>query len=451
MPKIAIIGAGSVSFSASLIRDLTLAKDLYGSTVTFMDINEKRLDMVYDLASRYMKEVSASLKLEKTTDREKAIDGADFVINTVKVGGYGFMEAERDIAEKHGYYRGLGDKVSDYYGGFAAFKQLNFILELAKDVERVNPNAYFLQVSNPVFEGTNLVVRETKLKAVGFCHGAEEFKIVTKVMGLKEEDVEFQVAGFNHCIWLTKFLYQGKDGYPLLDEWIEKESVKYFQSEEYLNNPWGYQLCPAVIEMYRLYGLFPIGDTVRSVSPWWFNTDLETKKKWFSAGGPDSEIGWTMYLFGLKLRLRSMMMAYENKEISLAREFSMLPSSESIVPFIDSVVNDKKLRLILNVPNNGAIEGIPDDVVVEIPVIVGKNSIEREKIEKIPGRLMVHIIAPRWWRMENILQAFKDRDKMSLLLMIAEDHRTKSFEQAEKLLEELLSQEWNKDLREHYR
>jgi len=64
---------------------------------------------------------------------------------------------------------------------------------------------------------------------------------------------------------------------------------------------------------------------------------------------------------------------------------------------------------------------------------------------------MVHIIAPRWWRMENILQAFKDRDRMSLLLMIAEDHRTKSFEQAKNLLEELLSQDWNRDLREHYK
>jgi alpha-galactosidase len=108
------------------------------------------------------------LNLEKTTDREKAIDGADFVINTVKVGGYDFMEVEREIAERHGYYRGIDDKVSDYYGGFAAYKQLKFFLELARDVEKISPNAWFMQVSNPVFEGTNLIARETKLKVAGF-------------------------------------------------------------------------------------------------------------------------------------------------------------------------------------------------------------------------------------------------------------------------------------------
>lgn len=450
MAKIVIIGAGSVSFSMSLIQDFALTKGLSGCTVTFMDINPERLEIAYNLASKYIKELKMELNLEKTTSREKAIEGADFVINTVKVDGYDFMEAEREIAERYGYYRGIDDKVSDYYGGFFAYKQLNFFLELAKDVERISPNAWFMQVSNPVFEGTNLVARETELRVAGFCHGAQGYKDIVKVLKLNPDEVEAEVVGLNHCTWLTKFLYRGEDAYPLIDEWIEKESADYWKSDEYLYNPWNYHITPAAIEMYRLYGLFPIGDSVRSVSPWWFNTDLETKKKYYSSGGPDSEVGWTMHLFGLRTKLKMMEELAKDESAPITEKLPPRPSGEVIVPFIDSIVNDKGEKLILNIPNNGAIGGLPDDVVVEVPVIVGKDGIKREKVGEFPSRLMLNVIIPRWLRMERVLQAFRERDKTSLLLMLMEDHRTKSLEQAKTLIEDILSQPWNKSAAEHY-
>jgi alpha-galactosidase len=102
MLKISLIGAGSVVWSMMVIRDLSLTKTLTGSTVMLMDIDEKRLNTSYDLALRYIKAVGANLKIEKTVDRKKALDGANFVINAVKVDGYRFMEDERQIAESHG-------------------------------------------------------------------------------------------------------------------------------------------------------------------------------------------------------------------------------------------------------------------------------------------------------------------------------------------------------------
>ena len=452
MVKISIIGAGSVSFSMKLIQDLNYYKDLSGSTVVFMDINEERLDLVYTLANKYMKETGANLKLEKTTDRKKAIEGADFVINTVKVGGYHNMEKEREIAESLGYYRGFGDRVSDYYGGFAAYEQLKFIRELAKDVEKFAPNAWYMQVSNPVFEGTNLALRETGLKVVGFCHGYLELFHLIRVLGLDPKDVEEQVAGFNHSIFLTKFKYKGENAYPLIDKWIEEEAPKLWSSYEYMISPWEYtQLSPASVEMYRLYGLFPIGDTPRAVSPWWFHTDLNEKKKWYPAGGPDSEIGWTMYLYGLKMRLAQMERLARDPNVSVVKELPVEESMESIIPFVDAIVNNHRRRLVLNVPNQGAIPGIPDDVIVEIPVYVDKNGIEREKIEKIPSRLMLYVLIPRWLRMERILQAFQEGDRTSLLLMVMDDPRTKSFEQGKNLVETMLSQPWNEEMNKHYK
>lgn len=454
MVKITIIGAGSVVFSGSFIRDLCLTKSLWGSTVYLMDIDKERLEAVYRIASRYRDEVKADLEIRATLNRKEALEGADFVICTVKVGGYEPMEAERRIAEQYGYYRGIGDRVSDYYGGFAAYHQLKFFLELAIDMEELCPDAWLIETANPVFEGTTLVSRETKIKVVGVCHGHFGYKIIASVLGLNPEEVNAQMAGFNHCIWLTHFFYRGKDAYPLIDEWIEKKAQKYWRSKMYLKGaPWmTEQLSPAAVEMYRLYGLFPIGDTVRSVSPWWFHTSLKVKRKWFGpTGGFDSEIGWSLYLNSLKENLKRMIKAAIDPSIQLTSIFPPTMSGEQHIPIIDAIVNDKETKLQLNVPNRGAIDGIPDNVVVEVPVIVSRRGIQPIHIGSLPRRLMLHIMMPRMLRMEQILQAFLEGDRKSLLLMLMEDHRTKSFENAKSLIDEILAQPWNSDAAEHYK
>ncbi len=106
-----------------------------------MDIDRERLSAVHDLATRYRDEAKANLEIKATLNRKKALKEADFVISTVKVGGYDPMEAEREISERYGYYRGIGDRVSDYYGGFAAYHQLKFFLDSARDMEDTCPDA----------------------------------------------------------------------------------------------------------------------------------------------------------------------------------------------------------------------------------------------------------------------------------------------------------------------
>ena len=204
------------------------------------------------------------------------------------------------------------------------------------------------------------------------------------------------------------------------------------------------------MEIYRLYGLFPIGDTVRTASPWWMHTDLKTKAQWFPAGGPDSEVGWTLYLNRLHSRLSGMQRIASDPSISPTTEFPPVPSGEFIVPFIDSVVNGTERRLVINVANDGTIPGIPDDVAIEVPVVVRKGTTEKERIEPLPERLMLHVLIPRWLRMERILHAFKERDKTSLILTLTDDPRTTSFDQAARLIDELLGMPWNSEARQHY-
>ena len=453
MVNISIIGAGSVAFSTNFIRDLCVTESLWDSTITLMDVSKERLSMVHNLAVRYAKETGAELKIKSTVNRKEALEDADFVICTVKTGGYRPMEAEREIAERYGYYRGIGDRVCDYYGGIGAYYQLKFFLDLARDMEDLCPDAWLIETANPVFEGTTLIARETKINVVGVCHGHLGYQKIAGTLGLKLEDVHVEIAGFNHCVWMLSFLYKGENAYPLLDEWIEKESERYWKSKEFLEGlPWETeQMSPAAVDMYRQYGLFPIGDTVRSVSPWWYHVDLETKKRWFGpTGGFDSEIGWSIYLKRREERLKRMQRLYEDSSASLTEEFPPTASGEQHIPLIDSIVNDKEMILQLNIPNRGAVSGIPEDVVVEIPVVVSGRGVRRIHVGALPKRLMMYVIIPRMLRMERILQAFNEGDRKSLVLMLMDDHRTESYEKAKALIDELLAQPWNAEAARHY-
>ncbi|MGC8590513.1 MAG: alpha-glucosidase/alpha-galactosidase, partial [Athalassotoga sp.] len=168
-------------------------------------------------------------------------------------------------------------------------------------------------------------------------------------------------------------------------------------------------------------------------------------------GGPDSEVGWTMYLYHLKERADEMKKVYESPNFKITDAFPPEQSQEALIPFIESIATGRESRLILNVPNKGSIDGLPDDVMVEIPVKVNGKGVSNEKIGKLPPKVMIHVMMPRWQRMEWVLQAFVDGDKQSLILGLMEDQRTKTYEQAEEVVDDLLSQDWNSKLREHYR
>jgi len=185
--KITLIGAGSATFAAGIVRDLCVNEGLHGSHVTLMDINQRRLDMVERLAERLSRELDAGLRFSVTTDREEALRGADFCLNTAQVGGHDWTEAQRSMAERHGYYRGAR---------LHNLGQAAFFLEVARDVERICPDAWLIQSANPVFEGCTLMARETGIKVLGLCHGHYGYRDVARVLGLEVEHVSAQMPGF---------------------------------------------------------------------------------------------------------------------------------------------------------------------------------------------------------------------------------------------------------------
>ena len=432
--KLGVIGAGSAVFSLGLVRDLCCSKDLYGSTITLMDIDEQRLDSIFKLSTRYVDELKVDLKFEKTTSREVALEEADFVINTALHGGHGNYESQRAAGDKHGYYRGAPGR---------NYNQLRFMLSVVRDMERICPDAWLIQSSNPVFDGCTLMTRETDIKVVGLCHGHHGYRFITDVLGLDLAHVECQAVGFNHIIYMTHFLYKGEDAYPLIDEWIETKSEEYWRTHKLGRAA---QVSPAAVHQYKMVGLYPIGDTPRR-GGWWYHIDLKTKKRWYGEiGGFDSEIGWAQYLEGLIKRVDHIMKVANDRSVLVTEEFPPRRGEEQHLGIIEALTFNKEGKFQVNIPNKGLIEDIPDDVVVEVPAIVNKTGIQGIRGGKLPKNLLLQVLWPRMHEMERELELSLSSDKRLFLRMLLDDNRTRSLEQAKAALEEILSLPFNREM-----
>ncbi len=459
--KIAFLGAGSVRYTLKLIGDIAKTQKLNGTTVYLMDIDRESLDVAENLSKRYVNEIEADVKIEKTINREEALDGAKFIINTAFVkpegfhAGYVHYEIMRDVGEKHGYYRGIDSQefnmVSDYYT-FTNYNQLKLSLDIAKSVEKIAPDAWLIQTANPVFEITQLVRRLTNVNIVGFCHGVKEVHNLFETLGLDEKDIDWQIAGVNHGIWLNRFLYKGKDAYPILDKWIE-EKLPTWEPKDH----WDMQMSPAAMDMYKFYKMLPIGDTVRN-GTWKHHYNIEAKKKWFGKfGGIDNEIERPKFYEELDMIRKETKRVAKDPSIKLTElypsEFSKDKlSGEQQIPFINALTNGEKARLFLNIPNNGIINGIPDNIVVEAPMIVDENGLHPEKIEPdLTERIKKFYIAPRIMRMEMALEAFITGDRSVLEEVLFRDPRTKSEEQVKAVWDEILDLPFNEEMKKHYR
>jgi alpha-galactosidase len=184
--KISIIGAGSATFSLALVKDLCLTPNLAGSTVSFMDINGERLDVVYKLCKRYADDLGIRLSLEKTTDQRESLRGADFVINTALVVGHSGYRGGWSLGLKHGYRFGGSYHVMHDEGFWINFYQLRLFESIANDILDICPGAWYIKLANPVLAGTTYIGRKYRdLKLVGLCHGFSGVYRVAEALGLE--------------------------------------------------------------------------------------------------------------------------------------------------------------------------------------------------------------------------------------------------------------------------
>jgi alpha-galactosidase len=448
--KLTIFGAGSVVFSLALVKDMCLTKGMKGAEVCFMDIDEERLDVVYRLALRYAEDLGADLTFDRTLDREAALKGADFVINTATIthNEY-FMQRRRALADEHGYFYG--------HTGMPEYHNLQLMLDVARDMEVHCPDAWILLAGNPVFDGTTLMTRETGIKVCGLCHGHYGYQNVAKTLGLDPDRITWQAPGLNHNIWLTDFYHDGEDAYPLLDAWIRDKSEGYWKDCEKEGRSISAQMSLSAVHQYRMYGLMPIGDTPRR-GGWWYHTDLETRQRWYGgAGGGDTPEGRRRILKGKEKKWEQMKEAAYDEKVRPIDLFGDTKTTEQHVPIMDGLVNDNEGQFQVNVPNHGALPGIPEDVAVEVPAVVNRKGIQPLRVPPLPRKVMLECIYPDWLRMERTLEALLTGDLSMMLFGVLDSHQTRSYDQATEVMDALLHIEPNEpmahvqDINDHFK
>jgi|UniRef100_A0A7C4PJT1 alpha-galactosidase len=422
-PKIVLIGAGSHSFGLMTLKDLMDTPSLHGSEVVLVDIAADKLERMTRLAHRMNEIWQAGLKLSATNDRREALPGADMVITSVERKHYELWQQDITIPEKHGCHRLYGENGGP--GGlFHTLRQVPLLLDIARDVERLCPEAWLLNLSNPESRLCLALNRYTRVKNVGICLGAYITQNnLAGVLGLKQHEVDIKVAGINHCHWVVdvRRVGTGEDLYPALRQRIEQ-----------VDPAWE----PLSRECLRRFGLYPgpadthVGEYLgwgwKYLKPaqtaWIFKGDEAEKEreaiveKLARGQGPiqgDEEAAFKSLLIEGGLRWQTI---------------------DILLSLLD---NGNRYILSLNQANHGYISNLRQDAVVEIPAIVGANRIYGLHVGELPTAI-AGILEHQLYIMELVVEAAVKGDRQAALEALIIDPNVPDPDAAQKILDEML-------------
>jgi alpha-galactosidase len=445
--SICIIGAGSAEFSLGLVRDLCLTPNLRGSRVSLVDIDQGRLDAIHTLATRYAQEVGASLELHKTSDRRQAMSGADIVVNAALAAGHHRLRAGWDVARGLGYRWGGSLHVMHDEAYWINFYQLRLFEQVIADLLEVCPDAWYIQVANPVKAGiTYLARRYPQAKVVGLCHGYGGVYDIARTLGLEREHLSFELPGVNHFIWLTKLFHKGQNAMPMLDRWIAEESERAWAA-----GAAGWELNPKKVDIYRRVGAFPVGDTASDGGGswgWQYHADDATERRW----GQDPARWWGRWFAGNERAVAEIRRIVEDPSARVSEHFPPELSGESIVPMVEALICDVERVIISNIPNKGEfVPGIPCGFQVEAPALVSRRGIQGIRTGELPPAALAHTLRDCVAPTELELAAYERGSRDLLRELALMDPWTRSAQQAEALLDGIAALPLHQELRAHYR
>lgn len=356
--KIVFIGAGSAQFGLSMYKDIFSCGELTGSTLTLVDVDAKNLDLMYGLAVEMNAQTNAGLHIEKTLDRRQALPGADFVVCSIAVRRCELWRHDFAIPRKYGIRQTLGENGGP--GGlFFTMRTIPMIMDIARDMEELCPNAYFLNFSNPESRIILALNRYTKVKCLGLCHGIAAGRAdIARIMGRDPESIDVLAAGLNHFQWIleARDRITGKDLYP---ELLEKGRT----------NEIGFNRVSR--ELLYAFGKYP-------------SCSDDHLGEYLPFGWQGGEEG---YDFDWDEDNRASLQAEIARRI---REHASMedwtkPSGEQAVAAITGILHNKKTSLDSGIVyNQGCIDNLPSDLAVEVPVIVDCNGVHPWRIGKLP-------------------------------------------------------------------
>ncbi len=443
--RIVVVGGGS-GFAYVLAEGvIDHSRDgLAGSTVVLLDIEEENLDEPYQYACRLAQAVGADVTFERTVDRCRAFAGADFVINTFRPGSYDQQEQDETIPPKHGLQ---GNETVGIGGIFMACRSIAILRDICADAQRLCPNAWFLNYTNPTQYVADAVRRLSGLKIISLCDGwGEMANDLAPFLGVEPKDITLYPAGTNHAIWLVRFTVKGQDGYPLLRERLSRMTqaeidaicapppdYPYSPDEQYKQFIPG-QGFPFDLKLLSIYGLLPAPRYY-----WRYHMDQD-------AVIAEERSGHYVSMAGAYKTLRKRNLP-ERLEQRLARAVADLKAGQGR---INKGHTDLAVRVMaaisgnlgrceaINVPNNGAIANLPYGSIVEVPAIIDAQGYHTLAMGPLPKALLGYQYA-LILSQELTVDAALSGSRNDLLKAILAHPLIHSVDAAEKAMDELLA------------
>ena len=371
MPTIALIGAGSMVFARKLVGDVLSFPELADSEIRLMDIDETRLSKTARVAEAMVENEGLDATIRATTDRREALDGADYVLNMINVGGTEPFENEIRIPERYGVKQAIGDTTGPG-GVFRALRTIPTMLEMARDVEELCPDALFMNYTNPMSMLCRAMFEATTVETVGLCHSVPHTaEAIADYLDVPQAELDYWVAGINHLAWFLELERDGEDLYPALREAMTDESV--------------YRRDTVRFEMLEHFGAF-VTESSHHVSEYvpYFRTEQETidamRGEAYAERMPTATYldGWTA---------RSEARDDPTIEADLD-DVGVERSEEYASRLIHSIETDTTRRFNLNVSNEtNAVSNLPNDACVEVPCVVDGAGVRPCSVGDLPTEL----------------------------------------------------------------
>lgn len=367
MAKIAIIGAGSIVFTQQFINDLLQVDALQGVKLCLMSPTLSKLEKIQAWAQRACRKNDFHADITITTDRKAALRDADYVINTIKIGGN--IEAlDKEIPLQYGVNQAIGDSIGPG-GVFRAARTVPVVLDLVHDMENICPNALLLNYTNPMAMVCAAIGHNSHINFSGMCHGIQTtLGLIAAFTDTPKAEIDYHCAGINHMAWFLEIKHQGVDLYPRLRENIEKPA--YYMSDK------------VRCETMRHFG-YMMTESSEHLSEYlpWFRKRADLFEEFFNtasfgrtAGKVNSEKGKRLLLNPIDL--------LESEDGSLAPR-----SDEFCSHIIEAMETGRRFRFNGNIVNKGYIENLPEGACVEVPILVENSALNPQMVGPLPHQL----------------------------------------------------------------
>lgn len=381
MPKIVIIGAGSVMFTRQLVSAILANPCLHDTEIVLEDIDGAILERTLRLIQLMIEQGGLATRVSATTSQRDALRGADFVINTFQVGGLESWRLDMEIPKKYGVIQEVGDTLGP--GGiFRALRHIPALLSITRDMQEVCPNGLLINKANPL---APLVwaAKETGIRSVGLCYGVTY--TVAQLAGYLgigpwvehpyspehwarlmyspvPEGVEFDFAGINHMAWILSFRYRGSDMY---------ESIRALPGDEKVAGADGVRC-----EILRHFGLWS------TENHWHFTDYVPYFRKNEETINRFLPRRWN--LLQLERQVHAANTAEIERQLAGKAPVTIQPNVLVAPQIIAAMSGGPAIRVNVNLANTGLVANLPAESVVEVPAYVDGNDIHPFAMGEIP-------------------------------------------------------------------